>query len=64
MEDTDSLQLVGIVPLLADEVFAEADVHLRLHFGGRAVAAGDDIGAAQVRWCWRWSLPWPPALAL
>ena len=49
MDDTQTLQLVGILPLLADEVFAEADVHLRLHYGGRALAAGDDISVAKAR---------------
>ena len=61
MTDTDTLELVGIVPLLADEVFAAADAPLRLHFGGRALAAGDDISVAEVRWRWNWhwSLPCP-----
>jgi hypothetical protein len=57
MTDTDTLELVGILPLLADEVFAAADAHLRLHFGGRALAAGGDISVAEVRW--HWSLPCP-----
>lgn len=64
MDTTEGLQLVGILPVLADEVFAAADVRLRLHYGGRALAAGDDIGASQVRWCWRWSFNRPCALAL
>ncbi len=46
--DLQDLQLVGIAPLLCDDVFASAGVQLRVHIGGVAVAPGAAITAEQV----------------
>lgn len=46
--DPQDLQLVGIAPLLCDDVFASAGAQLRLHIGGNAAAPGAAATADQV----------------
>ena len=45
----DDLALAGLLPLLADDVFASAGCSLSLQWGGAPVAPGDDVPWAQVR---------------
>lgn len=51
MADPQDLSLVGLVPALADDVYASAGVELQLYLGGRAVEPGAPVAAREVRGC-------------
>ena len=49
--DAQDLELVGIAPLLCDDVWASAGASLRLHIGGGAAALARvlELGRARIK---------------